>query len=239
MKNFSENEVRADMHKAYGFCDNQVYFKILKCRVSYDMFPYFFIKGKEYKLWIYANPEMPKSLTNVAIPGIDWFKAIPYEVFGDFLKAKDALLYAMYKEGTVPQDYSGYKRDFCKDKADYRLVRDFDRGLCLIPEERLSKSYILSLLREQYGKEYLYTVVSRIYGIPGHKKCFWEATISNRKPKKPECIRHYYDIISGEFRKSPFGVMITDRIAIAPHGLITIVDNVNFKNDGDKLRWSR
>lgn len=238
MKNFSEIEVRVDMCEAYGQCDNPIYFKILRCEEDYDMFPYYFIKGKQYKLWIYKNPTMP-SLTNVAIPGIEGFKAIPNEVFGNFTKDEDAIHYALYKEGTIPQDYSGIKRDFCKNKADYRIIRDFDRGLCLIPEKRLSKKYILSQLREQYGNEYLYTVVSRIYGIACQKKCFWEVTISNRKPKKPECIRRYYDITDGEFKKSPFGILITDRIAIAPHGLITIVDNVSFKNNGDKLFWGR
>ena len=89
-----------------------------------------------------------------------------------------------------------------------------------------------------YGHTYLYTVVSRIYGIPGQKKIFWEVTMSGYNRNKPECIRSYYDIIRGEFLKSPFPVPVTDRIPVAPHSINVMVDGVNFKNDGEKLSWS-
>ncbi|MFR1032126.1 MAG: hypothetical protein ACLSE6_06300, partial [Alphaproteobacteria bacterium] len=93
MKNFSEQEVRSDMLANYG-CSVPVYFKILKCRKDFDRFPYFYISGKEYILWIYANPRHPEDTTNVAIPGVEGFKEIPKEIFGDFTKAKDAVIYA-------------------------------------------------------------------------------------------------------------------------------------------------
>ena len=103
MKNFSEQEVRSDMLANYG-CSVPVYFKILKCRRDFDRFPYFYISGKEYILWIYANPRHPEDTTNVAIPGVEGFKEIPKEIFGDFTKAKDAVIYALYKEDVIPQD---------------------------------------------------------------------------------------------------------------------------------------
>ena len=154
MKNFSEQEVRSDMLANYG-CSVPVYFKILKCRKDFDRFPYFYISGKEYILWIYANPRHPEDTTNVAIPGVEGFKEIPKEIFGDFTKAKDAVIYALYKEDVIPQDYSGFKRVFCRNKADYRVVRDFGRGVTLIPAERLSKKYIFARARESFGKENL------------------------------------------------------------------------------------
>lgn len=144
--------------RTYG-CSVPVYFKILKCRKDFDRFPYFYISGKEYILWIYANPRHPEDTTNVAIPGVEGFKEIPKEIFGDFTKAKDAVIYALYKEDVIPQDYSGFKRVFCRNKADYRVVRDFGRGVTLIPAERLSKKYIFARARESFGKENLFTVV--------------------------------------------------------------------------------
>ena len=73
MKNFSEQEVRSDMLANYG-CSVPVYFKILKCRKDFDRFPYFYISGEEYILWIYANPRHPEDTTNVAIPGVEGFR---------------------------------------------------------------------------------------------------------------------------------------------------------------------
>ena len=240
MKNFSENDVRDEICRYYGSVEARypVFFKILTCQKDYDAFPYFFIKGKQYKLWIYHNPRHPEDTTNVAIPGVRGFKEIPREVFGDFTKAPNAITYALYKEEVIPQDYSGFIRDFCKDKTECRIVRDFNRGLYVIPAERLSRKYILSLMRKMYGHTYLYTVVSRIYGIPGQKMIFWEVTMSGYNRNKPECIRSYYDIIRGEFLKSPFPVPVTDRIPVAPHSINVMVDGVNFKNDGEKLSWS-
>ena len=150
MKNFSEQEVRSDMLANYG-CSVPVYFKILKCRKDFDRFPYFYISGKEYILWIYANPRHPEDTTNVAIPGVEGFKEIPKEIFGDFTKAKDAVIYALYKEDVIPQDYSGFKRVFCRNKADYRVVRDFGRGVTLIPAERLSKKRMAYSFPQFFG----------------------------------------------------------------------------------------
>ena len=65
MKNFSEQEVRSDMLANYG-CSVPVYFKILKCRKDFDRFPYFYISGKEYILWIYANPRHPEDTTKMS-----------------------------------------------------------------------------------------------------------------------------------------------------------------------------
>ncbi len=241
MKNFSEEDVRDEICRYYGKADvsQPIFFKILTCQKDFDAFPYSFLKGKLYKLWIYHNPRHPEDMVNVAIPGIDGFKEIPLAVFGDFTRAKNAITYAFCKENVISQDYSGYKRNSCDDKIECRIVKDFNRGLCVIPAERLSSQYILSLLREKYGHKYIYTVVSRIYGIPGQKRIFWEVIISNLNRGKSECVRRYYDIIIGEFLKSPFAVPITDRISVTPHGITVLVDNVSFKNDGKKLCWSR
>ena len=239
MKNFSEQEVRSDMLANYG-CSVPVYFKILKCRKDFDRFPYFYISGKEYILWIYANPRHPEDTTNVAIPGVEGFKEIPKEIFGDFTKAKDAVIYALYKEDVIPQDYSGFKRVVCRNKADYRVVRDFGRGVTLIPAERLSKKYIFARARESFGKENLFTVVPRIFGIPEQKKAFWEViwTVREKNGRK-KTNRRYYDIVSGKFQETPFGIQITDRIPLDPHGPIVFVENICFKNDGENLSWSR
>ena len=155
-------------------------------------------------------------------------------------KAKDAVIYALYKEDVIPQDYSGFKRVFCRNKADYRVVRDFGRGVTLIPAERLSKKYIFAWARESFGKENLFTVVPRIFGIPEQKKAFWEViwTVREKNGRK-KTNRRYYDIVGGEFQETPFGIQITDRIPLDPHGQIVFVENICFKSDGENLGWSR
>ena len=237
MKNLTEQDIRAAVRDKFGK-DTPVYFKLLEAKENFNLFPYYFIKGKKYKLWICACPDGIRELIVVAIPGLEGVKTIPSEVFGDFTKAQNAVVYAMYK-GTIPQDYSGLKYDFCKDKDDYRVIRNFGKGLQLIPEWYLNKKAILQKAQEKYPNCSV-TAVGRIFGAPdGEKKVCWQIYIASRNLRHREQTYIYFDIAAGEFVKSPFAVIVKDRIPLQQHGGIVVIDNIEFKYDGQKLSWGR
>ena len=235
MKNIAEQDIRSAVRDKFGK-ETPVYFKLLEAKKDFDFFPYYFIKGKKYKLWICSCPDGMKELTIVAIPGLEGIKTIPSEIFGDFTKAQNTAIYAMYK-GTIPQDYSGIKYDFCKDKDDYCVIRNFGKGLQLVPAWYLEKRAMTQLVQKQYPY-CMVTTVLRIFGSPeGDKKVCWEILIVNRSRKRPEISYTYFDIAAGKFIKTPFEQGIKDRIPIAHNSGIIMIDNVNFKNDGQKLSW--
>ena len=220
MQNLTEQDIRAAVRDKFGK-ETPVYFKLLEAKENFDLFPYYFIKGKKYKLWICSCPDDMKELTIVAIPG---------------LEGQNTAIYAMYK-GTIPQDYSGIKYDFCKDKDDYRVIRNFNKGLQLVPAWSLEKRAMTQLVQKKYPNSVI-TAVLRIFGAPeGEKKVCWEIFIVNRSLRRPELSYTYFDIAAGKFIKTPFEQGVKDRIPIAHNGGIIMVDNVNFKNDGQKLSW--
>lgn len=234
MKNLTEQDIRAAVLEEFQQ-ETTVEFKLLVAQEDFDMFPYYFVKGKQYKLWICAYPDNISSMTIVAIPGLEGIKSIPTEVFGDFSQAVTASDYAMYAGG-IPVDYSGFKYEFCKNKEEYKVIRNFDKGLQLIPEWYLDKQAIISKVREQYANSIIMAYV-KIFGSPqGEKKVCWEIYVIDRNHNS-RLLYTYFDIADGEFINFPFKGEIKDNIPLQQHVGAVMVDKIEFKYDGQKLSW--